>query len=130
VAFLWRHRGLALRDCDDCEKYVFNADGTMYRDKSGRPIPVRSRRVGICGRQPCGSRSAKPILESWHAEILELWRACRDYHALPRAGGIADQDWFLMRLFRDLDALRAEIDDEKREDYVREHARTHRRGSK
>lgn len=123
MAFLWRHGALALRDCDECEKYVFNADGTLYRDKSGRPIPVR--RPPVCQRQPCGSRAAKPVLEEWHAEVVNLWRACRDYHALPRAGGIADQDWFVMRLFRELDVLRAEVDEEKREDWIREYMRTH-----
>ena len=112
MAFVWRHGEWALRDCDDCRRYVFK-DGKVLLDGEGEPVPNPS--PPECRRTPCGSRADKPRLEKWQLEVLSLWRTCRRYRTLPRAGGVVDQDAFLMDVFAALDALQAEIEREELE---------------
>jgi hypothetical protein len=45
--------------------------------------------------------------------VLQLWRACRTYRALPRGGGIADQDQYLMECLLGLDDIKAEFEAEQ-----------------
>lgn len=48
---------------------------------------------------PCGSYQGKPrIRREWFA-IIEKYRHCSTFNALPKAGGVNDQDWVEMRLF-------------------------------
>jgi len=112
VAFLWRHGEWAARDCDECRRFLFK-NGRIVTDAAGDPIanPAPPQ----CSRTPCGSPEAKPRLEAWMGEVLFLWRMCRRYRALPRAGGVGDQDGFVMELFSELDRLRDTIDREELE---------------
>ena len=112
MAFLWRHGDWALRDCDECQRYL-HKDGKVVLDEDGEP--VENPAPPDCRRTPCGSREDKPRLEGWMVEVLSLWRTARRYRTLPRSGGIADQDPWIMDLFARLDALSDEVEREELE---------------
>jgi len=112
VEFVWRHGDWALRDCDDCQKYIFR-DGEIVRGPDGEPLsnPVPPQ----CGKTPCKSREAKPRLSSWQADVLRAWRACRQYRCLPLPGGLAAQDEMTLAIFEGLDGLAARLEREELE---------------
>jgi hypothetical protein len=59
------------------------------------------------------------LREDWQTAVINLWRKCRRYQALPLAGGLVDQDPFLMRCFTALDSLQDEIDAEEIENLTK-----------
>jgi hypothetical protein len=46
-------------------------------------------------------------------DVLDVWRACRQYRSLPQCGGVLDQDPMIMSMFAALDAERARCDAEE-----------------
>lgn len=101
-----------MRSCEECRKYVFKG-GRILLDADGEP--VGNPAPPVCERTPCGSREGRPRLAPWHMGVLGVWRACRQYRALPRSGGVLDQDEYMMELFAALDGLAADIEREELE---------------
>ncbi len=48
---------------------------------------------------PCESYVGKPRIRSEWVPIILKYQTCTTFNALPRAGGVNDQDWIEMRLF-------------------------------
>lgn len=92
--------------CIDCRRYRVRGKGNIERDKDGNPIPTEN--PPPCSSTPCKSFEGKPRLSLEASAIIEKYATCRAFDALPRAGGINDQDPREMRVFR----LLKQIDDE------------------
>ncbi|HUU97746.1 MAG TPA: hypothetical protein VM487_18580 [Phycisphaerae bacterium] len=104
MRFIYEHPEWALRDCDECRKYIFSGH-EIVRDGSGSPLgnPVPP----ACEATPCLSREGKPRLWAESQGVFYGWRLHKATGHLPRPGGLDDQDATLMDLFlmlTDLDA--------------------------
>lgn len=53
------------------------------------------------------------------APLLEKYQNCTRFNALPRAGGMNDQDWFEMRLFSAIHAAESTVEGEQRKKTVK-----------
>ena len=106
-----RHREVADLACDDCRRYLIH-EGRPLADATGRLVEDPGERD--CGRCAKGQRHWPS--DSRLAEIgrlLTWYRQCREFHCLPRAGGLGEQDGITMRAF---DVFRQiEADDEEEE---------------
>lgn len=114
MRFRFAHPELDARDCDACQSWLLTTTGEIQRDRYGDPIPNPAppdcwslcyREADLSDRSDSSDPSdlppgaLKPRLTPENEDILALWDACRRHRCLPAAGGLEDQDPWLMACF-------------------------------
>ena len=106
MILLKAHRTLAALSCEDCRRYLCS-DGQIVRDREGRPVEDRGERdCGRCPKQRPGWPNDDHIADI--GKMMSEWRMCREFHCLPRSGGLLDQDAITMRAFEAFEDVEAE----------------------
>ncbi len=118
MRFLYEEPLWFWRDCHECQTFLLDGRNRIQREKrSGRAI--RNPNPPRCARSPCtradpetGALERRPRFTPEDSASYMRWRMCRAFKALPRAGGLEDQNPWDMARFEALE--RAEQADESR----------------